>query len=31
VLLRREDLACFTQPLADEQQLLLAALVTRRR
>jgi transposase len=31
VLLRREDLARFIRPLADEQQLLLAALVTRRR
>jgi transposase len=31
VLLRREDLARFIRPLADEQQQLLAALVTRRR
>lgn len=31
VLLRRDDLARFIRPLADEQQLLLAALVTRRR
>lgn len=31
VLLRRDDLARFIRPLANEQQLLLAALVTRRR
>jgi transposase len=31
VLLRREDLARFLRPLADEQQQWLAALVTRRR
>jgi transposase len=31
VLLRREDVARFIRPLADEQQQLLAALVTRRR
>jgi transposase len=31
VLLRRDDLARFLRPLADEQQRWLAALVTRRR
>jgi len=31
VLARREDLARFVRPLADEQQQWLAALVTRRR
>lgn len=31
VLLRRDDLARFLRPLADEQQQWLAALVTRRR
>jgi transposase len=31
VLVRREDLARFLRPLPDEQQQLLAALVTRRR
>lgn len=31
VLLRREDLERFLRPLADQQQLWLAALVTRRR